>query len=94
MWPHGTVAAAVLLVASIIAAALTASSGALDSSVATIGGELPVGFKTKTTTLVTSEDEAQLVDTGFTRGLHLVFGAVLDSGRQLTTGAAAVSRHD
>src|SRR3954471_24961098 len=51
-----------------------------------IDGDFPVGVKNKTATLVTSEDEALLVDAGFTRADgHRLVGAVLDSGRRLTT---------
>ena len=51
-----------------------------------IDGDFPAGVKNKTATLVTSENEALLVDTGFTRADgHRLVAAVLDSGRQLTT---------
>jgi len=51
-----------------------------------IDGDFPVGVKNKTATLVTSDDEALLVDAGFTRADgHRLVGAVLDSGRRLTT---------
>src|SRR5256885_5940127 len=51
-----------------------------------IDGDFPAGVKNKTATLVTSENEALLVDAGFTRADgHRLAAAVLDSGRQLTT---------
>src|SRR5690348_7938020 len=51
-----------------------------------IDGDFPAGVKNKTATLVTSQDEALLVDAGFTRADgHRLAAAVLDSGRQLTT---------
>jgi glyoxylase-like metal-dependent hydrolase (beta-lactamase superfamily II) len=51
-----------------------------------IDGDFPVGVKNKTATLVTSENEALLVDAGFTRAEgHRLAAAVLDSGKQLTT---------
>jgi len=57
-----------------------------DLSYTIIDGDFPVGVKNKTATLVTSEDEALLVDAGFTRADgHRLVGAVLDSGRKLTT---------
>ena len=51
-----------------------------------IDGDFPVGSRNKTATLVTSGNEALLVDAGFTRADgHRLVAAVLDSGRQLTT---------
>jgi glyoxylase-like metal-dependent hydrolase (beta-lactamase superfamily II) len=51
-----------------------------------IDGDFPAGAKNKTATLVTSQNEALLVDAGFTRADgHRLAAAVLDSGRQLTT---------
>src|SRR5687768_10280193 len=48
--------------------------------------DFPVGSKNKTATLVTAENEAVLVDTGFTRADgHRLAAAVLDSGKTLTT---------
>src|ERR1044071_9605681 len=51
-----------------------------------IDGDFPAGVKNKTATLVTSENEARLVDAGCPRADgHRLAAAVLDSGRQLTT---------
>jgi glyoxylase-like metal-dependent hydrolase (beta-lactamase superfamily II) len=48
--------------------------------------DFPVGSKNKTATLVTGENEALLVDAGFTRADgHRLAAAVLDSGKTLTT---------
>ena len=48
--------------------------------------DFPVGSKNKTATLVTGENEALLVDAGFTRADgHRLVAAVLDSGKTLTT---------
>ncbi|MCK9902628.1 MBL fold metallo-hydrolase [Parafrankia colletiae] len=48
--------------------------------------DFPVGSKNKTATLVTGENEALLVDAGFTRADgHRLAAAVLDSGKRLTT---------
>jgi glyoxylase-like metal-dependent hydrolase (beta-lactamase superfamily II) len=48
--------------------------------------DFPVGSKNKTATLVTGENEALLVDAGFTRADgHRLAAAVLDSGKKLTT---------
>jgi glyoxylase-like metal-dependent hydrolase (beta-lactamase superfamily II) len=50
-----------------------------------IDGDFPVGSKNKTATLVLGDDEAMLVDTGFTRADgHRLAAAVLDSGKTLT----------
>src|ERR1041384_1400171 len=51
-----------------------------------IDGDFPAGVKNKTATLVTCENEALLIDAGFTRADgHRLAAAVLDSARQLTT---------
>ncbi len=48
--------------------------------------DFPVGARNKTATLVTGEESALLVDTGFTRADgHRLVAAVLDTGRTLTT---------
>jgi len=48
--------------------------------------DFPVGRKNKTATLVAGEDEALLVDAGFTRADgHRLAAAALDSGKTLTT---------
>jgi glyoxylase-like metal-dependent hydrolase (beta-lactamase superfamily II) len=48
--------------------------------------DFPAGVKNKTATLVTGENEALLVDAGFTRADgHRLAAEVLDSGKQLTT---------
>jgi glyoxylase-like metal-dependent hydrolase (beta-lactamase superfamily II) len=48
--------------------------------------DFPVGSKNKTATLVTGEQEALLVDAGFTRADgHRLAAAVLDSGKTLST---------
>ncbi|AYF74909.1 MBL fold metallo-hydrolase [Nocardia yunnanensis] len=48
--------------------------------------DFPVGSKNKTATLVTGENDALLVDAGFTRADgHRLAAAVLDSGKRLTT---------
>ncbi|MFF8374775.1 MBL fold metallo-hydrolase [Streptomyces sp. NPDC015661] len=48
--------------------------------------DFPVGSKNKTATLVTGENDALLVDAGFTRADgHRLAAAVLDSGKKLTT---------
>lgn len=48
--------------------------------------DFPVGSKNKTATLVTGENEALLVDAGFTLADgHRLVAAVLDSGKTLTT---------
>ncbi|SFG52185.1 MBL fold metallo-hydrolase [Streptomyces mirabilis] len=48
--------------------------------------DFPVGVKNKTATLVTGENEALLVDAGFTRADgHRLAAEVLDAGKELTT---------
>ena len=48
--------------------------------------DFPAGTKNKTSTLVTGENEALLVDAGFTRADgHRLAAEVLDSGKKLTT---------
>ncbi|HWS39294.1 MAG TPA: MBL fold metallo-hydrolase [Actinoplanes sp.] len=48
--------------------------------------DFPVGSRNKTATLVTGENEAILVDAGFTRADgHRLAAAILDSGKRLTT---------
>lgn len=48
--------------------------------------DFPAGSKNKTATLVTGEDEALLVDAGFTRADgHRLAAEILDSGKKLTT---------
>jgi glyoxylase-like metal-dependent hydrolase (beta-lactamase superfamily II) len=48
--------------------------------------DFPAGSKNKTATLVTGQNEALLVDSGFTRADgHRLAAAVLDSGKTLTT---------
>ncbi|MFC7265771.1 MBL fold metallo-hydrolase [Streptomyces lutosisoli] len=48
--------------------------------------DFPAGIKNKTATLVTGENEALLVDAGFTRADgHRLAAEVLDSGKKLTT---------
>ena len=48
--------------------------------------DFPVGSKNKTATLITGEDEALLVDAGFTRADgHRLVAEILDSGKALTT---------
>ncbi|WP_217562202.1 MBL fold metallo-hydrolase [Streptomyces sp. GbtcB6] len=48
--------------------------------------DFPVGSRNKTATLVTGENEALLVDAGFTRADgHRLAAEVLDSGKKLTT---------
>ncbi|MEU1933026.1 MBL fold metallo-hydrolase [Streptomyces coeruleorubidus] len=48
--------------------------------------DFPAGSKNKTATLVTSENEALLVDAGFTRADgHRLAAEILDSGKKLTT---------
>jgi glyoxylase-like metal-dependent hydrolase (beta-lactamase superfamily II) len=48
--------------------------------------DFPAGSKNKTATLITGENEALLVDAGFTRADgHRLAAAVLDSGKTLTT---------
>ncbi|MGN9846125.1 MBL fold metallo-hydrolase [Nonomuraea sp. H19] len=48
--------------------------------------DFPVGSRNKTATLVTGENEALLVDAGFTRADgHRLAAAILDSGKTLTT---------
>src|ERR671911_1754317 len=48
--------------------------------------DFPAGSKNKTATLVTGQNEALLVDAGFTRADgHRLAAAVLDSGKTLTT---------
>ncbi|HWI22421.1 MAG TPA: MBL fold metallo-hydrolase [Baekduia sp.] len=48
--------------------------------------DFPVGSKNKTATLITGENEALLVDAGFTRADgHRLVAEVLDSGKSLTT---------
>ena len=48
--------------------------------------DFPAGSKNKTATLVTGENDALLVDAGFTRADgHRLAAAVLDSGKTLTT---------
>jgi glyoxylase-like metal-dependent hydrolase (beta-lactamase superfamily II) len=48
--------------------------------------DFPAGSKNKTATLVTGENEALLVDAGFTRADgHRLAAEVLDSGKKLTT---------
>lgn len=47
--------------------------------------DFPVGSKNKTATLICGEEEALLVDAGFTRADgHRLAAAILDSGRELT----------
>jgi glyoxylase-like metal-dependent hydrolase (beta-lactamase superfamily II) len=47
--------------------------------------DFPVGSKNKTATLITGEDEAFLVDAGFTRADgHRLVAEILDSGKSLT----------
>lgn len=47
--------------------------------------DFPVGSKNKTGTLITGEEEAFLVDAGFTRADgHRLVGEILDSGKTLT----------
>src|SRR5436305_14494294 len=51
-----------------------------------IDGDFPAGSKNKTATLVTGQDDALLIDAGFTRADgHRLAAAVLDSGTTLTT---------
>src|SRR3954468_13792461 len=51
-----------------------------------IDGDFPAGVKNKTATLVTGQDDALLIDAGFTRADgHRLAAAVLDSGKTLTT---------
>jgi glyoxylase-like metal-dependent hydrolase (beta-lactamase superfamily II) len=48
--------------------------------------DFPVGSKNKTAALVIGENEALLVDAGFTRADgHRLAAEILDSGKQLTT---------
>src|SRR5690242_11412602 len=48
--------------------------------------DFPAGSKNKTATLITGENDALLVDAGFTRADgHRLAAAVLDSGKTLTT---------
>ena len=48
--------------------------------------DFPAGSKNKTATLVTGENEALLVDAGFTRADgHRLVAEILDSGKKLTT---------
>ena len=48
--------------------------------------DFPVGAKNKTATLITGEQDALVVDAGFTRADgHRLAAEVLDSGKQLTT---------
>src|SRR3954453_19811307 len=52
-----------------------------------IDGDFPAGVKNKTATLVTSENEALLIEAGFTRADgHRLVAAGLESGKPLTTG--------
>ena len=47
--------------------------------------DFPVGSKNKTATLITGEDQAFLVDAGFTRADgHRLVAAILDTGKSLT----------
>lgn len=56
---------------------------ALDFTV--IDLDFPVGSKNKTATLITGEDQAFLIDAGFTRADgHRLAAAILDSGKTLT----------
>jgi glyoxylase-like metal-dependent hydrolase (beta-lactamase superfamily II) len=58
-----------------------------------IDGDFPVGSKNKTATLVTGQNEALLIDAGFTRADgHRLAAAVLDSGKTLT--AVVISHAD
>ena len=48
--------------------------------------DFPVGAKNKTATLITGEQQAFLIDAGFTRADgHRLVAAVLDSGKTLST---------
>jgi glyoxylase-like metal-dependent hydrolase (beta-lactamase superfamily II) len=48
--------------------------------------DFPVGSKNKTATLITGDNDALLVDAGFTRADgHRLAAAILDSGKRLTT---------
>lgn len=48
--------------------------------------DFPVGSKNKTATLITGEDQAFLIDAGFTRADgHRLVAAILDSAKTLTT---------
>ena len=48
--------------------------------------DFPVGTKNKTATLITGEEQAFLIDTGFTRADgHRLAAEILDSGKTLTT---------
>ena len=48
--------------------------------------DFPVGAKNKTATLITGEEQAFLIDTGFTRADgHRLAAEILDSGKTLTT---------
>lgn len=48
--------------------------------------DFPVGSKNKTATLITGEEEAFLIDAGFTRADgHRLVAEILDSGKTLTT---------
>ena len=48
--------------------------------------DFPVGSKNKTATLITGEQQAFLIDAGFTRADgHRLVAAILDSGKALTT---------
>jgi hypothetical protein len=51
--------------------------------------DFPAGSKNKTATLITGQNEALLVDAGFTRADgHRLAAAVLDSGRRGPAGPA------
>jgi glyoxylase-like metal-dependent hydrolase (beta-lactamase superfamily II) len=51
-----------------------------------IDGDFPAAVKNKTSTLVTGQSDALLIDAGFTRADgHRLTAAVLDSGKTLTT---------
>src|SRR3954454_12747746 len=48
--------------------------------------DFPVGSKNKTATLITGDEQAFLIDTGFTRADgHRLVAEILDSGKTLTT---------
>ncbi|WP_194818721.1 MBL fold metallo-hydrolase [Nocardia sp. XZ_19_385] len=51
-----------------------------------IDGDFPVGSKNKTATLITGQEQALLIDAGFTRADgHRLVAEILDSGKTLTT---------
>lgn len=54
--------------------------------IAVIDLDFPVGVKAKTATLITGENDALLIDAGFTRADgHRLVARILDSGKNLTT---------